>query len=97
MNLSLFKTELLWTFAFKFLCGRRFRFSRVYTEGQNDQALYIYFSEELLDCLPGVPHPRQPRTRILINIRYCLSFGDSQPSGCEMVSPWSFDLRFPES
>ena len=42
-------------------------------------------------------HPRQPQTRILINTGYRLSTGDSQPSGCEMVSPWSSDLHFPES
>lgn len=42
-------------------------------------------------------HPRQPQTRILTNTGYRLSSGDSQPSGCEMVSPWSFNLHFPES
>ena len=42
-------------------------------------------------------HPRQPQTRILTNTGYRLSSGASQPSGCEMVSPWSSDLHFPES
>ena len=88
---------LLWTFLYKFLCEHMF-----------SAVLWIYLQVELLDlivtlCLTfwgtaklflnNFSTTRFQFSHILASAWYCLFFIHSHSSG--MVSPWGFDLHFP--